>query len=158
MVDAVGQDRDAVVGEAGELELHLALRDTSCPATIVRDPLAVALHPDLEVLALAQPEVDRRACVRQMRGLHVGEKTLSDLRAVDRAELGLRALGERERGRRRRQERDAERGREHPGHGPAILRRVLAAATPAARRSCTGGRSQHDEHDARRTPSTTAIT
>ena len=60
---------------------------------------------------------------RQSFGLQVGEKTLSDVRPVDRAELGLRALGERERGRGRRQQSDAERGREHPGHGPAILRR-----------------------------------
>ena len=48
-----------------------------------------------------------------------GEKTGVDPRLVDRAQLELRALGERECRRRRRKQRHEKRGREHPGHGPA---------------------------------------
>ena len=60
------------------------------------------------------------------------EDLVRDLRAVDRRELGLRPLGEGERHRSRSQECDAERGREHPGHGPGILRRLPCLEPPQA--------------------------
>ena len=111
-------------------------------------------HPDGEPLGL--PRAGSRS-LRRCRDRTRRERPSSTLRAVDRAQLELRALGERECRRRRREQRHAERSREHPGHGPADSTPgpggSAAPAHPAATRRASSRGCPDEAARSRRAPS-----